>query len=189
MVEPTRGRCYTRRVADLSEVEMLGIMFTSFAGACMNLQFVLGPEAAALLADIDPAGWYPISRYYRIIEIVAHGYTDPGPILERIGADTVRSWYEAGNHARMKRSVDFLALQVGGQAYHSVVRGPRELLGEVRLLALDEAAGRAVVHTTTLVPRALQRGIYLGAFQLCGDVTFVQVDNSRDPDVIEIEFH
>ena len=179
-----------RDLSQLEDVEMAGMLFQSIASACMNLRFVLGAEGVALLGDIEPHGWYPIRHYYRLVELVTAGYTDPGPILEQIGMNISRNWYEGGGKALITRSVDFLAIQVAGHGYHSVVRGPKEKLGKVSILYLNEPEGRAIIHTTTLTPRALQRGVYLGAFQIVGDMTFVQVTTSpTDADVLEIEFH
>lgn len=178
-----------RSAEGLEDVEFSGVMFVSFAGACLNLSYVLGHEAEELLAGVDEYGWYPCERYYRLIDLVTRAYTDPLPILERIGMDTARTWYEQFGKTVMARGVDFLTVQGAGHGYRRVVRGPEHKLGKVVIRYLNEAEGRAVVHSTTLTPRPFQRGVFLGALQIPGDLTFVQVDNSKDPDIFEIEFH
>jgi hypothetical protein len=179
---------YTDR--DTSAVEMLGVMFQSFATACTNLRIVVGAEAEAILTDLQPMAWYPIARYYRLAELVTASYTDPSPILERIGFDSARVWYESGmGKAVMTRGLDFLTIQPGDGGYRSIIRGPEHVLGAVALTMLDEAAGRARVHSTTLTPRDLERGVLHGGLLVCGDLTYATVENKQDPDVFEIEFH
>lgn len=169
---------------------MLGVMFQSFATACTNLRIVLGSEASELMDGIQPMGWYPLARYYRLAELVIAGYTEPVSILQRIGTDTAKIWYDSGiGKAQMSCGVDFLKIQTGRGGYHSIIRGPADVIGTIELQLLDEANGRARVHSTTLTPRELEKGVLHGGLQVMGDITFVQIENVRDPDIFEIEFH
>lgn len=162
----------------------------SFARACLNLRLVLGAEAQKLLEGLDPMEWYPLARYYRLCDLVASGYTDAAPILERIGVESMRVWYEHGDgKLLMKKSLDFLAIQAGEGGYKNVFRGPPEQLGAFQVTHLDEAAGKAVITSSTVTNRDLERGVLYGGLQLMGDLAYVHVDNSADPDVFKIEFH
>jgi hypothetical protein len=88
----------------------------------------------------------------------------------------------------VKRAVDFLHYQTGSNGYHSVVRGPADKVGAFALESLDEAAGRAIVRSTTVFDRTIERGVLIGGLETAGDLAFVEVDNSTDPSVYRIRF-
>ncbi len=171
------------------EIELLGVFLQSLAAACVNLQIVAKDQAAAILST-QPQSWYPAAHYIDFLQSLSQRYVHFEPIKERIGAEMMRLWYEQGPGQQLiKSGVDFLRYQTSSQGYHSVVRGPAEEVGSFALEAIDEAAGRARVRSTSPFDRTMERGILLGGMKLTQDLLYVDVDNSADPSLFFIEFH
>ena len=173
---------------ELGQLELLGIFLQSFGSACVNLKLLLGDGAASLL-ESSPDGWYPASRFLDAVRSIEARFPDPEPMKERLGIEMMKLWYEHGpGRTIVKRGVDFVRFQTGSSGYHSVVRGPASAVGEFALESLDEAAGRAIVRSTTAFDRTMERGVLIGGLQLAGDLEYVDVDNSEDPSVFRIRF-
>ncbi len=167
---------------------MLGIFLQSFAHACVNLKLLFGEEAQALV-ESAPGEWYPADRFTRAVRSIEARYPHDAPIKERLGIEMMRLWYELGpGRSIVRRGVDFLHFQTGSGGYHSVVRGPSDVVGTFALASLDEASGRAEVRSSTVFDRTIERGVLLGGLQLAGDLGYVDVDNSADPSVFHIVF-
>lgn len=173
----------------MEQVQLSGVFIGSLSRACVNLGYLLGPEAD--VEDTTPDGWYPASRFTNVLTRLASRFAHFDPIAERVGMEMMKLWYEAGpGHQIVRRGVDFLAHQASSEGYRSVVRGPDAVIGQFVLETLDEAAGLAVVRSTTPFDRALERGILRGGMGLCGDLVYVDVqDDPDDPTRLRIEFH
>jgi serine/threonine protein kinase len=101
----------------------------------------------------------------------------------------MKVWYEFGPGKQIiTRGVDFIRFQTSSQGYHSVIQGPPERTGAFTLESLDEGAGTAVIHSNTIFPRALDRGVLMGGIRLAGDIAYLRVDNSADPVRFQIRF-
>lgn len=173
----------------MKDIELLGLFLQAFGTACINLNIVARDEAVGLL-ETQAVAWYPAERYVGLLSLLAGRYQSFEPIKERIGAEMMRLWFEQGPGRQIVKSgVEFLHYQTSSAGYHSVVRGPLAAIGGFVLETMDEAAGRARVRSTSPFDRTMERGILLGGMQLTKDLVFVDVDNSRDPSVFEIEFH
>ena len=170
------------------DIELLGIFLQSFGRACVNLKLLLGEQADALLSSV-PDGWYPAGAFLAAVHAIEARFPAPGPIKERLGVEMMTLWYEQGpGRSIVKRGADFLQFQTGSSGYHSVVRGPAASVGEFALEALDEMAGTAVVRSSTVFDRTIERGVLIGGMQLAGDLEYVDVDNDADPSVYRIRF-
>ena len=172
-----------------ADVVVSGALFHSFARACINLDLLVGDPLTDFLATVDPAGFDTAARFAEIIELVTDRFTEPEPIVERIGVEMMKVWYEYGPGKQIiTRGVDFIRFQTSSQGYHSVIQGPPERTGAFTLESLDEAAGAAVIHSSTVFPRALDRGVLMGGIRLAGDIAYLRVDNDADPDRFHIRF-
>lgn len=171
------------RAAGLHSVELSGFFLLSFTRACINLNAIVGDDMEKLVGGIDPQSWLPASSFLAALDLIAGRYPQFEPILERIGAEMMRLWYEFGpGRSIVHKAIDFLHFQTGSEGYASVVRGPAEGVGRFVLESIDAQSGTAVVHSTTPFERAMERGVLLGGLQLAGDAIYVDVDNSRDAD-------
>lgn len=171
-------------------VRIRGPLYLAFAQACVNLNYFIDEQSRATLAAIQPDQWYPLDLYLHLLKVVANDYVDPAPILERVGGEIVRIWatMSADEH-HVRRGIDFLHFQTSSEGYYSLVQGNAEQIGTFELREIDERAGRAVVYSTTPFPKDLERGILIGGLQAMGDTSYIDVDNTQDPNTFVIEFH
>ena len=117
-------------------------------------------------------------------------YENPKPILEKVGAEMMFSWYSLGPGKEIiKRGVDFLHFQSGSEGYASVVRGPEEGVGSFKLMEIDEKEGNALIYSTTPFDKNLERGVIIGGMSAPGDLSYINVDNDEDAQRFRIEFH
>ncbi len=175
--------------ANDAEVMMSSTLLLSFHQACVNLSFYLDDEMREMIEGVTPDDWYSMARFNELIGLVAARYDRPSPIIEQIGVEMMRAWYEHGpGHSIVQRGVDFLHFQASSQGYSSVVKGPRDKVGEFVLQEVDEAAGTAVVYSTTPFDKDMERGVLLGGLRLAGDLSYIEIDNSEDPLRYHIRF-
>ncbi len=83
---------------------------------------------------------------------------------------------------------DFLRLQAGSNGFRSVVQGPPEFIGSFDLTEINETAGTARVHSTTVFPLELERGILMGGLGLAGDLLFYDVGRPFSSGCFDILF-
>ncbi|MCG8421247.1 MAG: hypothetical protein MJE77_25280 [Proteobacteria bacterium] len=177
------------RKSDDRDVMMSSTLLLNFHQACVNLSFYLDEDMRRLVEGVKPDDWCPINQLSQLIGMVAARYDRPSPIIEQIGVEMMRAWYEHGpGHEIVKRGVDFLRYQASSQGYSSVVRGPRDKVGEFVLQDLDELAGTAAVFSSTPFDKDMERGILLGGLRLAGDLSYIEIDNSEDPLRYHIRF-
>ncbi len=171
------------------ELKVFGATIQGFTQACINLNIVAGSKASDLISDIEVNSWYPFERLREIERIVIESYENARPILERVGMEMMLSWYNPGpGKGIIKKGVDFLYFQTGSQGYASVVVGPEKLVGSFNLEEIDEANGRALIHSTTPFNKDLERGVIIGGMSAPGDLDYIDVKNDEDEHYFRIEF-
>jgi hypothetical protein len=171
-------------------LKVFGATLLGFAQACINLNIVAGSKAGDIISDIEVNQWYPFERLRQIEKIVFESYQDPGPIMERVGMEMMMAWYNYGPGKEIiKRGIDFLAFQTGSQGYHSVVKGPKKLVGSFDLVELDEERGNALIHSTDPFNKDMERGVIIGGMTAPGDLYYIDVNNNGDEQHFKIEFY
>ncbi len=171
------------------ELKVFGATILGFASACVNLNIVAGSKATSLISGIEVNGWYPFERLREIEQLVLQSYERCGPIMERAGIEMMTIWYNEGpGKGIIKRGVDFLYFQSGSQGYASVVKGPKEQVGSFDLVEIDEARGRALIHSTDAFNKDLERGVIIGGLSAPRDLDYIDVNNEDDPLFFHIEF-
>ncbi len=170
-------------------VEVSGILFLSFVQACTNLDCYVDETVTNFLVDVRPDGWYALERYTHLLATVAERYARPEIILEQLGAEMMRLWYEMGpGKVLVQEGLDFLRHQTSSEGYHSVIRGEADEIGDFALVSLSEDKGRAIVQSTTPFSRDLERGVLRGGLALIGDLRLITVENAHDDDLFLIGF-
>lgn len=171
--------------AELAEddIWVSGALVLSFVRACVNLELLFDGEITQAVRSTAPDDWATLAEFRRLLAVCAARYVEPAPILERIGAEMMNVWYSLGpGRSLIHSGLDFLRFQTGSEGYRSVIRGSSDRVGDFVLAELDEERGTAVVHSTTVLPRDMERGVLLGGVRLAGDVAYAEVENSHDPD-------
>ncbi|CAA9281537.1 MAG: hypothetical protein AVDCRST_MAG93-3226 [uncultured Chloroflexia bacterium] len=171
-------------------VQVSGALFLAFGQACVNLHFYIDDEAKALFKDLRPEEWYPLENFEDVLRVVAARYSDPAPILEQVGIEMMKFWYEVGpGKQHVKRGTDFLRFQTSSEGYYSVIRGDPARIGDFTLVDLNEKEGTAVVRSTTPFDKDMERGVLRGGMALTQDLFYIDIDNSADVNTYQIEFH
>jgi diguanylate cyclase (GGDEF)-like protein len=166
--------------------EVHGTVLFGFIQACKNLHIIAPCE---IEDDIRAEGWYPLDRLCQFQNVVRSHFQDASVILERAGIEFARMWFGSeGGRDRVHSGLDFLALQARSEGYSRVVRGGTEQVGRFELVHLDEAAGVAVVESSSPFSRDFERGVIIGGMLAPGDLWHVQVDNFDDPHRFVIGF-
>lgn len=164
-----------------NKLEAHGTLLLGFANACVNLNIIVGPDAQALVKDIEPNAWYPLARFLELNRVLLESYKNPEPIFEQVGQEMMHMWYVHGpGKSIIKRGVDFLTFQSGSQGYQSVIRGPQKLVGEFKLIDFDEQQGFARIQTTTIFTLEIERGVLVGGMSAPGDLDFVDATSEYD---------
>ena len=173
-----------------SKLLVNGAILQGYAQACVNLNIVAGSNATRIISGIDMAQWYPFERWTEIENIVIQSYKHSGAILERAGMEMMLAWYHYGpGKDIVKTGFDFLHYQSGSNGYCSVVHGPKELVGDFKLIEVNKEKGRAILHSTTPMDRNAERGVLIGGMSAPGDLDYIDVINTEDKDYFMIEFH
>jgi hypothetical protein len=173
----------------MTDVRVRGSICLAVGQACVNLHFFADDAVRARLATMHPDEWYPLDVFLHLLDIVTTRYVDPAPILEQVGVEFARLWYEVEGKHLVHTGVEFLRYQTSSAGYRSVVQGDPDRLGEFTLTALDEQTGTAQLRSTTPFPKDFERGVLRGGLQVVQDIMYVDVDNSADPHCFNIEFH
>ena len=168
--------------------QILGALLLSFGQACINFQFLI-TEDNPFLTRIKPDAWYPLDKFSKILSMIKKKYSDPSPILERIGIEMMNQWYLQGPGKEIiKKGTDFLHFQTSSEGYYSVIRGRPDQIGNFSLLSLDEEKGTAAIRSTTPFDRDMERGVLIGGMRNPKDLLYVKVDNSDDGNTFHIRF-
>jgi hypothetical protein len=179
----------TMKKVEKGQLEVFGATILGFAQACINLNIVAGGKAGDIIKDIQVDQWYPFDRLKEIESVVIESYDNAAPIMERVGMQMMFNWYNHGpGKDIIDRGVDFLEFQTGSQGYASVVKGPEETVGNFNLVELNEAEGKARVHSTTPWNKDMERGVIIGGMSAPGDLDYIDVVNEDDEHVFDIEF-
>jgi two-component system NtrC family sensor kinase len=72
--------------------------------------------------------------------------------------------------------------------YYNFIQGDPQRVGSIVLVSLEEAAGRAIMHSTTPFSKDFERGVFLRGLQLTRSFDYVHVDNTQDAQIYHIEF-
>jgi hypothetical protein len=173
---------------DIDGAEISGILFGSFARACINLG-LLARSDMERVESTQPDAWCAAEVFVSFLARLGQRFRNFEPIKARIGVEMMRLWYEIGpGRAIVHSGVDFLHHQMSSAGYHSLVRGPAELVGSFSLEHLDAGQGRARVRSTSPFDRSMERGILFGGMRIAGDLVYVRVDNRTDPSLFDITF-
>lgn len=170
-------------------LEVHGSLLKGFAEACVNLSIVAGIQSKELVHNIDPTGWYPLSHFAKLQQQILQSYRQPKIILETVGAMMMQMWYKYGPGKQfVDDGIGFLHFQSGSDGFSSVVKGPKDLLGSFELSSIDTKKGKAVINSTTPFDKALERGVIIGGMLAPGDIAYIEVDNSKNPNIYLVEF-
>jgi hypothetical protein len=173
------------------KVQVFGAFFLGYAQACKNLGVVAGRGAAELIDGLELTAWYPIERLRQLEALVVRHYSNPDPIMARVGEEIMRGWYHFGPGKQLVSSpAGFLEFQSGANGFRSVVKGPEALVGAFTLVELDVARGLARVHSSTPLNRAMEKGVLIGGMTAPGGVDYIDVTNPPgDGDTFIVEWH
>ena len=160
----------------MEQSQTIGIILLGMVNAFRRIDVITSAEASKLTRDIDPDQWYPLPRFFALMDALTAGGRDVSPVLFRAGTEFITMWYHDGpGHTFIDGGIDFLRYQAGSSGYSSVVRGPREEVGAVELVELDEPAGLARILSITPFPSEFDRGAFYGGVVAPGDMAWVEV--------------
>jgi hypothetical protein len=169
------------------KAEIYGTLFLAFLNAGESLRLLLRPEVEQIVL-FESDKWYPIEEFQKLLRLASQ-YKNHGSILEQIGIEMMKGWYHHGpGKSTISSGVDFLHFQSSSNGFRSVVKGPPELVGNFDLIELNEAGGTAGVHSTTVFPRELERGVLIGGLGLAGDLLYYDISNTSHADRFDIFF-
>jgi PAS domain S-box-containing protein len=164
----------------MEKSESLGVVMLGIVSAFQRINVISAEMATFLSKDIDPNQWYPVSRFFALLDSLTASGRDVSPILFRAGAEFIRMWFVDGpGHTFIDNGIDFLRYQTGSSGYSSVVRGPAEEVGYVELAELDEAAGVARIVSVNPFPLEFDRGVFYGGVIAPGDMDWVEVKSEQ----------
>lgn len=173
-----------------TEMMVHGSLMLGYARACMNLNIVAGRRATEMLEGIDLQKWYPLSRWHALERIVVQSYRNAPPIMLKVGIEMMSMWYHHGpGQTLIDSGSRFLRFQTEGGGFQSVVLGSADAVGEFKLLEFDSQRGHAVVYSSTPFNRDMERGVLIGGVMAPGDLDYVDVVSSDDPNRLVVEFH
>ena len=160
--------------------EALGVIMLGMVAAFERIHVISGEKAAYLSRGLAPDQWYPVARFFDLLDALTAGGRDVSPILFRAGDEFIRMWYQEGpGHTFISSGADFLRFQTSSNGYSSVVRGPVEEVGRVDLAELDEAAGTARIVSINPFPAEFDRGVFYGGVMAPGDMEWVEVKTEQ----------
>lgn len=168
-------------------VKISGVLFQGFKNAGESLNLLLSETSPDEL-DFDVDEWYSIDELRQLIQRTRR-YQNPDAILEQIGIEISKCWYDRGRGRLYFTSVvDFIRYQTSSQGFHSVITGQPARAGTFKLSELDEKGGLARIHSSTLLPRSLELGVLYGGLGIAGDCLFFDANFSTDRDHFDISF-
>ena len=172
------------------DTRVLGALIQGYLGACLNLNVVANRRISVAQSQIEVNEWYPLSTWVELQDIVLESYEHAEAILLRVGVEMMQAWYHYGpGKQAVDSGVGFLEFQTGSNGIGSVVQGPQAVIGSFSLERVDQDTGVALVHSTTPFDRHMECGVLIGGMLAPGDLDYVDVTNTNDPDRLEIEFH
>lgn len=167
-----------------------GALMVGYAQACKNLNIVAGQRAMSFIANLNMNAWYPLAHWQELQTIVIQSYRNQDPILVKVGIEMMAGWYHFGpGKGLIRRGADFIHFQTGSGGFSSVVRGPKEQVGDFALERFDALAGTAVIRSTTPFNRKMECGVLIGGILAPGDVDYVDVTTNDDPNLLVVELH
>jgi|GEM_PF-1226222 len=172
------------------EGEALGALFHGYTTACTNLKILANLKTKEYLSTLAFDGWCPLQYLMNFSIMIRQTYRQPEAILEKLGITMMDGWYHQGPGKEfIKKGEDFLSFQTGAMGYQSVVRGPVHVVGKFDLVEFYKEECRGIIHSTTPFDRDIERGVIIGGMLAPGDISFVNVDNSKNPNIYHIYWH
>lgn len=173
-----------------STLDVFGVLIQGYAQACLNLNIVAGKKALDFIGNINPLEWYPLEKWVELEKIVIQSYKNVNPIMVRVGMEMMFAWYNYGPGKELiKKGEDFLHYQTGSQGFVSVIKGPKEQVGNFELVSINNKTGKATIYSTTPFNRKMECGVLIGGMLAPGDLDYVDVVNEKNVNYLEIEFH
>jgi PAS domain S-box-containing protein len=172
-----------------SAPQVRGVVFLAFTEAFRNLNLLAAEDVNTLISGMHYNGWYPLARLQQIFTLIEATYATPRPILEKVGMEFINTLYHFRDWRHLFASgIDFLKTHVDSKMYYNFIQGDPQRIGSIVLVSLEEAAGRAIMHSTTPFSKDFERGVFLRGLQLTRSFDYVQVDNTQDTRIYHIEF-
>lgn len=163
-------------------IKVQGSLLLSFAQTCIDLKYLLNFDlrTAVLQTVTNPKGWYSFDLLYNICQLIEKTHKKPKQVLQNIGQEMMKTWYfQAGGKEKVKTGIDFLHFQSGSEGYYSVVKGPRNEVGEFKLINISHEKGIAQLTSTTPLPTYLERGVIIGGMSAPGDLKEIKIKNKN----------
>lgn len=146
----------------------------------------LGLAPPAQLRSLPAQGWLPLPDPLAFLRD-AGGEPLAAPVRAHLGALVVDDWYHAaGGYSQCQSALDVLRLHAQMGSYSLHARGPG--CGQFKLLALDETAGTAQVHSSTPLCRHWEAGLIQGALDATGDLLYSDVRWVAERQQFELRF-
>ncbi len=167
----------------LASGELRGSVLNGLIRSLKNVHVLSGEMAKRLAEGVESAAWYPMMHFFEVLNEIKHRDIDLKPILFQAGMAVAEDWFRTNSsgYARVFSTADFLRLQAGSVGYAQMHRGCPEVVGQIELEEINEAAGRAVLICTTPYPKEFERGFFCGCLGMLGDMQFVQVTSEEWP--------
>jgi hypothetical protein len=170
-----------------SPLKIHGSLLLAILDAGKHLDLIFR-RASPRIGDFGANQYYPMEVFRGLLDKLGQ-YDDPRFILEQMGMEMMRGWYDHGPGKNIVSSgLDFLQYQTGSGGFRSVVEGPEELAGAFELSEFNPSSGTATITSTTVFPRDLERGILLGGLGLTGDLLYFDVSNEPEVDRFAVVF-
>lgn len=167
-----------------------GGVVLAFAEAFCQLHLLAADDVATLLHAVHVQGWYPLATVQQLFTMVQEQYVLSPPILERVGMEFITSLARFSEwRSLFKTGLTFLQAHTEAKFYANLVQGNPRDIGALTLVQVNEAAGTAVMRSTTPFSKNLERGVLLRGLQLTHSFDHVQVENSVDEQVYHIAFY
>lgn len=162
--------------------EVSGVILLGLVGAFRRVRVISSQTAGQLTQGIAGDGWYPLARFFTLLDILTAEGRGHSSIVFHAGVEFMRQWYTDGpGHTFIHSGVDFLRYQAGSNGYSSVVRGDPEVVGSVELTELNEASGLARLVAINPFPQEFDRGSFYGGVSVPGDMDWVEVTSEETP--------
>jgi hypothetical protein len=136
------------------------------------------PEAGWLAVD-DPQAWLRDPQ----------GNSLPLAMRFHLGSRILDNWYHRSDGFTLcPTSVQVLRHHAKPDGYGRLVKGAAKEIGDFRLIDLDEAAGSALIHSSTPFCREWERGMVQGALDAAGDLLYSEVRWVQAQSAFEVRF-
>lgn len=167
----------------LATGELRGSLLNGLIRSLKNVHVLSGEMARRLAEGVESAAWYPMMQFFEVLNEVRHRDIDLKPILFQAGVAVAEDWFRTNSsgYSRVFSTADFLRLQAGNVGYAQMHRGVPDVVGQIELEDMNDAAGSAALICITPYPKEFERGFFYGSLAMLGDMQFVQVSSEEWP--------